>query len=61
MFTLAIDTGNDAFHPDAGPEVARILEELAKKLREEGPLELSNLRDLNGNTVGTVRYTGHAL
>lgn len=51
-FQLYIDTGNAAFEDNPGDELARILEELARDLRENGLLEVENLRDVNGNTVG---------
>jgi len=54
--TIKIDTGNAAFQPPEGDkeqEVQRILEEW---LRDGwGP---RNLRDYNGNTVGTITVRG---
>lgn len=64
QFRLYIDLDNAAFHPDAdeyddamdflvaGEEVGRILEELARDLRENGLPDGKPLRDANGNTVG---------
>jgi hypothetical protein len=57
---IQISTDSDAFrgpiwHPSQ--EVARILEDLARRIRAEG-LEEGKLRDKNGNTVGTVTITG---
>jgi len=50
---IAINTDNDAFHPDAGPELARILLDLASRLENgEIPDPSWNLRDINGNTCG---------
>jgi len=53
--TITIETENAAFDPDPEVEVARILKDLATKLdRSELPDEL---RDYNGNKVGTVEVT----
>ena len=56
MFTLKIKTDNAAFE-DAGPEVARILRDLARQLEGETGEASGRLRDLNGNTVGEYRLT----
>ncbi len=59
MFTLKIETGNAAFAERAGEEIARILKNLAHDAAP-GLGELPDrgaLRDVNGNTVGTWRYT----
>jgi len=55
VFTLRIDTDNDAFSADEGrDEVARILRNLAEILWTKGPGDDTGLlRDVNGNTVGT--------
>lgn len=53
MFKLQIDTGNAAF--DDGSlklEVARILRDVADRL--EVGAYVNKLRDINGNTVGSV-------
>lgn len=50
MFTLTIDTGNDAFFLDTGAELARILRETADRL-ENGDTG-APVYDYNGNTVG---------
>lgn len=55
-FTLSITTDNAAFVDDAGDEVARILQEVAEKLRH-GHTEGST-RDYNGNTVGSWSLSG---
>ena len=55
-FTLSITTDNAAFVDDAGDEVARILQEVAEKLRH-GYTEGST-RDYNGNTVGSWSLSG---
>lgn len=52
-FALVLELDNAAFHPDAAPETARILEGLAEQLRTGRPFSsLQRLRDVNGNTVG---------
>jgi hypothetical protein len=56
-FTLTIDNlGNAVFSDDPQAEVARILRELAEKL-EDG-VEFGNIKDLNGNTVGSFSFSG---
>lgn len=50
MFTLRIDTDNDAFREDEGREVGIILQQAADKVLT-GSL-YGNLVDTNGNTVG---------
>lgn len=58
-FVLNIDCGNAAFDPDPVPEVARILREVADRLESGAfPRNSVNVRDINGNTVGTFRLTG---
>ena len=54
--TVYIDTDNDMFHPDAGPEVARILTELANEYATVGlPTKTETfIKDLNGNNVGRI-------
>lgn len=54
MFKLEIETGNAAFDDDAGPELARILRELADRLSPGLPSGEGGapLRDINGNKVG---------
>jgi len=49
MFTLTIETDNDAFSADPGAEIARILRFAADQVAGNG---ISSLRDINGNTVG---------
>ena len=57
QITIGLD--NDAFQPEPGPELARILEYLADTFRDtlviapRGP-EPMPVRDINGNTVGVV-------
>lgn len=52
--TITIKTDNAAFEQDEGYEVGRILRELAQHYCCGYPIP-ENLRDINGNTVGTVR------
>jgi hypothetical protein len=57
MIRIDICTDNDAFQPESGPEIIRILQEqvirpIAQGTRQ-GPW---SLRDANGNTVGTIDY-----
>lgn len=54
---INIDLDNDAFQPEAGEEVARILRDAADRCERLGNLfdDLrANLRDVNGNTVGAL-------
>jgi hypothetical protein len=56
MITIKIETGNAAF--DEGnrrAEVARILRALAAQVEID---HMGPPRDINGNTVGTVKGTG---
>lgn len=55
MFTLTIDTGNEAFTGDKAGEVARILKEIAKKL-DKGQ-DSGKCMDGNGNGVGKWELT----
>ena len=55
--TIKIQTENESFghyYTEVCAEVARILEGLAEKIRYGG--EPEKLLDVNGNTVGTVKY-----
>ncbi len=54
MFTLTIETRNQAFDPDPFPEVARILRVLADDF--DAGLEPALLYDINGNSVGSCEY-----
>lgn len=58
---LRIDLGNDAFSgEDLGPELARVLRDLAGRLEEQSRAYLAGngnrtmAKDLNGNTVGSL-------
>lgn len=56
MFKLSFDTDNAAFvDRGTGHETARILRELANHIEREwdGYAKFSNVRDSNGNTIGT--------
>ena len=53
-FTVVISTDNDAFKANAGLEIARILRGLIAAYEEGIPPYNEKLRDINGNTVGTV-------
>lgn len=59
---IVLSTDNAAFEGEnLGPEIARILKSYAHAIKEvqdpETTWELeSKLRDINGNTVGSVRY-----
>ena len=58
--TITINCDNAAFEDDnGGPEVARILRELAEACADGcGPPNLGgSIRDINGNTVGQVTVT----
>jgi len=53
---ITIDLSNDAFQPNPGPEVGRILYELARDIKDEGELvDYSPIADVNGNIVGRYR------
>lgn len=54
MFKLIIETDKDAFADNPKAEIARILRETADKL--ESGRYVNKLRDVNGNTVGSVLY-----
>lgn len=58
MFRLKIETDGAAFNTQV--EVARILREVADSVEEWGAYERvdyrGEIRDINGNTVGTWRY-----
>jgi hypothetical protein len=53
MFVINIKTDNAAFEGEwCCQEIARILEKLAKELKEESSFDSSTLMDINGNRVG---------
>ena len=59
-YYLKLYLENDAFAEGAGPEVARILRELAERVEgysfTNAPTRFP-VRDINGNRVGTHGYT----
>ncbi|MGH9238790.1 MAG: hypothetical protein ACRD3G_12195 [Vicinamibacterales bacterium] len=56
---ILIDMDNDAFHPEPGPEIARILRQLAdaadRELITNNAGQVCVLRDVNGNHCGDVK------
>jgi hypothetical protein len=52
MFTLTIETDNEAFAEYPHDEIARILHELAELLPRIEPEKSGSVRDINGNRVG---------
>jgi len=59
-YLIEIATDNDAFFPEPGPELARILRQLAERIATASPDELAagvRLRDYNGNRVGSATLT----
>lgn len=57
-FTVQLDCDNFAFDEAPTDEVARILQNLAKRLEREGLQWVVGLTDLNGNRVGEARWEG---
>ena len=49
---IEINLDNDAFQPSAGPELARILRNLANDLDEHPDAYGIVVADINGNSVG---------
>jgi len=53
---IEIRCDNEAFEPYAGTEVARILRQIADEMQDDIlPDTEQRLRDINGNTVGTLK------
>ena len=50
MFTLSIETENEAFTNGDGEEIARILKEVASQV--ENGKEFGRITDINGNMIG---------
>ena len=50
MFTLSIETKNEAFNTHEGMELARLLREVACTV--ERAVEFATINDSNGNRVG---------
>lgn len=55
--SITIELDNDAFQADAGEEVARILRQVAARTATSIDAGEYNLRDYNGNTVGSVEIS----
>jgi len=53
--TILIETDNEAFTDEPSLELARILQSLASGNLNPG--DSINIRDINGNTVGSFRWT----
>ena len=54
MFTLRIEPDNDAFSDDPSLELARILQDVARKVADGQTT--GTIRDSNGNRVGEWHY-----
>jgi hypothetical protein len=52
---IEIELGNAAFEKNPEIEVARILQDQAKKIERQGIFEKTILMDVNGNSVGSIR------
>jgi hypothetical protein len=57
MITIKIKTDNAAFTNDLDYETARILRELADKIESGSRPE--SAKDINGNKVTEIKYTGN--
>lgn len=55
-FTLTFDCDNDAFADDPSDEIARILDNVARRVND-GARD-GKIMDVNGNTVGNFTLTG---
>lgn len=57
--TIRITTGNAAFEDGDTNETIRILRDVIERISEGGVVYAKgDLRDINGNTVGTVTVAG---
>ncbi len=56
--TIEIETVNDAFTPEPGDEIGRILDFIGKCIpsHEDYSAFSSSLCDINGNTVGKITF-----
>ena len=54
--TIEINTGNDAFREDIVPELRRILNATANRIEYLHLHEEYPLKDINGNTVGEIKF-----
>lgn len=55
---IEIDMGNDAFVEDERLEVKRILVDYMFRIQAHRNIVECSLRDINGNTVGSVKIEG---
>ena len=55
-FEVAINSDNDAFVDNEATEVARILREVADDIAASTTYCEGDLRDINGNTVGSFLF-----
>lgn len=53
-YTITIETGNASFEDDFNGTIDALLAQAAHKIKNESGLKYT-LRDLYGNTVGTVK------
>jgi hypothetical protein len=56
---ITIKTDNSAFSDDIDREVGRLLRVVAERQEQGRTVDGSKLIDVNGNTVGSVKVTGH--
>ena len=62
QFKLTIELDNAAFEESEGAEIARILINIAAKVKNEQKLRIDEkVRDVNGNTCGKVGVVTHAI
>jgi hypothetical protein len=61
--TITVAMDNAAFGDEPNWELARILRELAHRIHDNTPTAINGteLRDVNGNYVGQIKYTGKGL
>lgn len=56
---LKINCDNDAFHDAPEVEIARVLRKIAQDIEDlEATGMYQNIKDINGNIIGTFRLTG---
>ena len=57
MVTIKFSTANEAFNVP-GPEIARILHDVARRIENGATSNYEfKIRDVNGNTIGSFKYT----
>lgn len=64
VFKVRIDLEGDAFRPENGAEIARILRKVAKQIearRHVNPMENRDVVDMNGNGCGFWLVVGDRL